>query len=134
MICGEILPLRLVTPVGDVLAKVQWAVEAIQMSAGADYGKRSVQMSAVERCLGGRRGARAGASRCLRVRRKMRRLGTGAYLVRSEAELARTRRTSRTVIHRFLDPRDTRVTSATLSKASKSIAAKLLKVAWNAQG
>jgi antitoxin HicB len=37
----------------------------------------------------------------------------------SQAELARTMRTSRTVMHRLLDPRDTSVTLATLSKASK---------------
>jgi antitoxin HicB len=44
----------------------------------------------------------------------------------SQAELARTMRTSRTVIHRLLDPRDTSVTLATLSKA---LGVKLLKVA-----
>jgi DNA-binding Xre family transcriptional regulator len=47
----------------------------------------------------------------------------------SQAELARTMRTSRTVIHRLLDPRDTSVTLATLSKASKALGVKLLKVA-----
>jgi len=38
-------------------------------------------------------------------------------------------RTSRTVIHRLLDPRDTSVTLATLAKASKALGVKLLKVA-----
>jgi antitoxin HicB len=47
----------------------------------------------------------------------------------SQAELARTMRTSRTVIHRLLDPRDTSVTLATLSKASKALGVRLLKVA-----
>ena len=47
----------------------------------------------------------------------------------SQAELARTMRTSRTVIHRLLDPRDTSITLATLSKASKALGVKLLKVA-----
>ena len=47
----------------------------------------------------------------------------------SQAELARTMRTSRTVIHRLLDPRDTSVTLATLSKASKALGVKLLRVA-----
>jgi len=47
----------------------------------------------------------------------------------SQAELARTMHTSRTVIHRLLDPRDTSVTLATLSKASKALGVKLLKVA-----
>jgi len=47
----------------------------------------------------------------------------------TQAELARTMRTSRTVIHRLLDPRDTSVTLATLSKASKALGVKLLKVA-----
>ena len=47
----------------------------------------------------------------------------------SQTELARAMRTSRTVIHRLLDPRDTSVTLATLSKASKALGVKLLKVA-----
>jgi DNA-binding Xre family transcriptional regulator len=47
----------------------------------------------------------------------------------TQAELAKTMRTSRTVIHRLLDPRDTSVTLATLSKASKALGVKLLKVA-----
>ena len=47
----------------------------------------------------------------------------------TQAELARTMRTSRTVIHRLLDPRDTSVTLATLSKASKALGVKLLRVA-----
>jgi len=47
----------------------------------------------------------------------------------TQAELAKTMRTSRTVIHRLLDPRDTSVTLATLSKASKALGVRLLKVA-----
>jgi len=47
----------------------------------------------------------------------------------TQAELAKSMRTSRTVIHRLLDPRDTSVTLATLSKASKALGVKLLKVA-----
>jgi hypothetical protein len=38
-------------------------------------------------------------------------------------------RTSRTVIHRLLDPHDTAVTLATLAKASKALGVKLLHVA-----
>ena len=45
------------------------------------------------------------------------------------AELARAMKTSRTVVYRLLDPRDTSVTLATLSKASKALGVKLLKVA-----
>ena len=47
----------------------------------------------------------------------------------TQAELARTMRTSRTVVHRLLDPHDTSVTLATLSKASKALGVKLLHVA-----
>ena len=47
----------------------------------------------------------------------------------SQAELARLMQTSRTVIHRLLDPRDTSVTLATLSKASKALGVRLLRVA-----
>ncbi len=47
----------------------------------------------------------------------------------TQAELARAMRTSRTVVHRLLDPRDTSVTLATLSKASKALGVKLLHVA-----
>lgn len=47
----------------------------------------------------------------------------------TRSELARAMRTSRTVVHRLLDPRDTSVTLATLAKASKALGVKLLKVA-----
>ncbi len=47
----------------------------------------------------------------------------------TQIELARAMRTSRTVVHRLLDPRDTSVTLATLSKASKALGVKLLQVA-----
>lgn len=38
-------------------------------------------------------------------------------------------RTSRTVVHRLLDPHDTSVTLATLAKASKALKVRLLRVA-----
>jgi antitoxin HicB len=47
----------------------------------------------------------------------------------TQSELAKRMRTSRTVVHRLLDPRDTSVTLATLAKASKALGVKLLKVA-----
>lgn len=47
----------------------------------------------------------------------------------TQSELARAMRTSRTVVHRLLDPRDTSVTLATLAKASKALGVRLLKVA-----
>lgn len=47
----------------------------------------------------------------------------------TQAELAKAMKTSRTVVHRLLDPRDTGVTLATLAKASKALGVKLLKVA-----
>jgi antitoxin HicB len=47
----------------------------------------------------------------------------------SQQELACAMRTSRTVIHRLLDPHDTAVTLATLAKASKALGVKLLHVA-----
>jgi DNA-binding Xre family transcriptional regulator len=47
----------------------------------------------------------------------------------TQSELARVMCTSRTVVHRLLDPRDTSVTLATLAKASKALKVKLVKVA-----
>lgn len=47
----------------------------------------------------------------------------------TKAELAHAMRTSRTVIHRLLDPKDTGVTLATIWKASKALGVKLLEVA-----
>ena len=47
----------------------------------------------------------------------------------TQTELAKAMRTSRTVVHRLLDPNDTGVTLATLSKASKALGVQLLKVA-----
>ena len=47
----------------------------------------------------------------------------------TQVELAKAMRTSRTVVHRLLDPHDTSVTLATLSKASKALGVKLLRVA-----
>jgi hypothetical protein len=38
-------------------------------------------------------------------------------------------RTSRTVVHRLLDPHDTSVTLVTLAKASKALRVRLLRVA-----
>jgi antitoxin HicB len=52
------------------------------------------------------------------VRRKM-----------TQVELAKAMRTSRTVVHRLLDPHDTSVTLATLAKASKALRVRLLQVA-----
>lgn len=42
--------------------------------------------------------------------------------------LARAMRTSRTVVHRLLDPRDTGVTLATLWKASRALGVKLVEL------
>ncbi|HEY2408455.1 MAG TPA: helix-turn-helix transcriptional regulator [Polyangiaceae bacterium] len=47
----------------------------------------------------------------------------------TQVELAKAMRTSRTVVHRLLDPHDTGVTLATLAKASKALKVKLLQVA-----
>jgi DNA-binding Xre family transcriptional regulator len=47
----------------------------------------------------------------------------------TKAELARAMRTSRTVVHRLLDPKDTGVTLATIWKASRALGVKLLEVA-----
>jgi antitoxin HicB len=47
----------------------------------------------------------------------------------TQTGLARAMRTSRTVVYRLLDPRDTSVTLATLAKASKALGVKLLQVA-----
>ncbi len=47
----------------------------------------------------------------------------------SRSALAKAMRTSRTVVHRLLDPTDTGVTLTTLSKASKALGVQLLKVA-----
>lgn len=47
----------------------------------------------------------------------------------TKTELAKAMETSRTVVHRLLDPKDTSVTLATLSKASKALGVKLLRVA-----
>jgi DNA-binding phage protein len=47
----------------------------------------------------------------------------------TRTELACAMQTSRTVVYRLLDPRDTSVTLATLAKASKALGVKLVKVA-----
>jgi DNA-binding Xre family transcriptional regulator len=52
-----------------------------------------------------------------------------AHQKMTQVELARAMRTSRTVVHRLLDPHDTSVTLATLSKASKALGVRLLRVA-----
>jgi len=46
----------------------------------------------------------------------------------SKSGLAHAMETSRTVVHRLLDPADTGVTLATLSKASKALGVRLIKV------
>lgn len=43
--------------------------------------------------------------------------------------LAEAMRTSRTVVHRLLDPKDTGVTLATIWKAAKALGVKLVEVA-----
>jgi antitoxin HicB len=47
----------------------------------------------------------------------------------TKAGLAEAMDTSRTVVHRLLDPSDTGVTLATMIKASKALGVKLIKVA-----
>ena len=47
----------------------------------------------------------------------------------TQTQLAKAMKTSRTVVYRLLDPLDTSVTLATLSKASKALGVKLLRVA-----
>ena len=47
----------------------------------------------------------------------------------TKAGLARAMATSRTVVHRLLDPRDTGVTLDTLIRASKALGVKLIRVA-----
>lgn len=47
----------------------------------------------------------------------------------TQTELAKAMKTSRTVVNRLLNPKDTSVTFATLSKASKALKVKLIKVA-----
>ena len=47
----------------------------------------------------------------------------------SQSELAKAMETSRTVVHRLLDPTDTGVTLATVAKASKALGVRLLRVA-----
>ena len=46
----------------------------------------------------------------------------------SQSELAKAMETSRTVVHRLLDPADTGVTLATVAKASKALGVRLLRV------
>ena len=47
----------------------------------------------------------------------------------SQSELAKAMSTSRTVVHRLLDPADTGVTLATVAKASRALGVRLLRVA-----
>jgi len=47
----------------------------------------------------------------------------------TKTELAHAMKTSRTVVHRLLDPKDTGVTLATIWKASRALGVKLLQVA-----
>lgn len=47
----------------------------------------------------------------------------------TQTELAKKMKTSRTVVHRLLDPKDTGVTLATIWKASKALGVTLLEVA-----
>lgn len=59
----------------------------------------------------------------LKVQRAMERKGI------TQSELAQAMDTSRTVVHRLLDPRDTGVTLATVAKASKALGVRLIKIA-----
>ena len=59
----------------------------------------------------------------LKVQRAMERRGI------TQSELAQLMDTSRTVVHRLLDPRDTGVTLATVAKASKALGVRLIKIA-----
>ncbi len=47
----------------------------------------------------------------------------------TQGELAQAMDTSRTVVHRLLDPRDTGVTLATVAKASRALGVRLIKIA-----
>lgn len=47
----------------------------------------------------------------------------------TQTDLARAMSTSRTVVHRLLDPRDTGITLSTIARASKALGVKLLRVA-----
>lgn len=47
----------------------------------------------------------------------------------TKTELAQAMKTSRTVVHRLLDPKDTGITLATIWKASRALGVKLLQVA-----
>ena len=46
----------------------------------------------------------------------------------TKTDLAQAMRTSRTVVHRLLDPKDTGVTLATLWKASRALGVRLVEV------
>jgi antitoxin HicB len=46
----------------------------------------------------------------------------------TKTDLAQAMRTSRTVVHRLLDPKDTGVTLATLWKVSKALGVRLVEV------
>ena len=46
----------------------------------------------------------------------------------TKTDLARAMRTSRTVVHRLLDPKDTGVTLATLWRASKALGVRLVEI------
>jgi antitoxin HicB len=46
----------------------------------------------------------------------------------TQTDLAHAMRTSRTVVHRLLDPKDTGITLATLWKASKALGVRLVEV------
>jgi len=47
----------------------------------------------------------------------------------TQTDLARAMSTSRTVVHRLLDPRDTGITLSTIARASKALGVRLLRVA-----
>ncbi|MEZ4297635.1 MAG: helix-turn-helix transcriptional regulator [Polyangiaceae bacterium] len=47
----------------------------------------------------------------------------------TQTDLARAMSTSRTVVHRLLDPHDTGITLSTIARASKALGVRLLRVA-----
>ncbi len=47
----------------------------------------------------------------------------------TQTDLARAMATSRTVVHRLLDPHDTGITLSTIARASKALGVRLLRVA-----
>jgi hypothetical protein len=51
----------------------------------------------------------------------------------TQGELARATGTSRTVVRRLVDPRDTGVTLAPLAKASRALGVRLVRIAYSVE-